>query len=411
MKVEKKILLLGIFLLFGCTPPSDSLSPDNNSSLTPEELSERNNECDLYVSFAMTNYQNRDYQSTIENFNHILGLGCGQRNAEDVYQWMGRSYIEEGKLDSANYIFKQGLKYLKDDENLYEVAAWNAGMLNKIDEQIYFLDQWLSLNEKNIKVLELMSNLYRDQGMYEEQIVVLNQWLKVDPNNKVANAEKKSAYSILGKDEVEVDRERWEAEPSNISYGIDYAKGLLDAGFDSKAIDVCQSLLVYDKYNTDVLKISGDAYLNLYKDDMALEEYKKLVNIDPSNYIVAIEISKIYVNKEDGKAALEWAEKALLSSGSSGEAMYQRAEVYYSLAESCAGDVLSFWDKVVYEIAWEDYNTAVKSGYFRAKTRRDFLKENNITTSSDWFMRPDSEREVSPQGDCYSWIKRTVGRK
>ena len=199
MKVEKKILLLGIFLLFGCTPPSDSLSPDNNSSLTPEELSERNNECDLYISFAMTNYQNRDYQSTIENFNHILGLGCGQRNAEDVYQWMGRSYIEEGKLDSANYIFKQGLKYLKDDENLYEVAAWNAGMLNKIDEQIYFLDQWLSLNEKNIKVLELMSNLYRDQEMYEEQIVMLNQWLKVDPNNKVANAEKNLLTLFLGR--------------------------------------------------------------------------------------------------------------------------------------------------------------------------------------------------------------------
>jgi hypothetical protein len=66
---------------------------------------------------------------------------------------------------------------------------------------------------------------------------------------------------------------------------------------------------------------------------------------------------------------------------------------------------------VVYEIAWQDYNAAVKSGYYRAKTRRDFLAENNVTNSSDWFMRPDNEREVKPQGDCYSWIERSIKRK
>ena len=411
MKNFINFIILGIFFIVSCTPPSGSGSPDISQSMTPQELDERNNECDLYISFAMTNYQNRDYASTVENYNHILYLGCGQRNAEDIYQWMGRSFIELSKLDSANYVFKQGLKYLKDDENLYEVAAWNAGMLGSIDEQIYFLDQWLGIDEANGKVLELMSNVYRDNGMYEEQINILNQWLKVDSSNKTANAEKKAAYSILGKDEVDVDRERWEAEPSNIKYGIDYVKGLLEAGMDAKAADVCLSLLVYDKFNTKVLRLLGDAYLNQYKDDLALGAYEILMNIDPTNHNVSMEISKIYTNKEDAKSALKWAESALISSGNSGEAMYQRAEVFYALAESCTGDALSFWDKVVYEIAWEDYDAAVKSGYYRAKTRRDFLEENNITNSSDWFMRPDSEREVTPQGDCYSWIGRSIKRK
>ena len=403
--------MLGMFLIVGCTPPAEGGSPDAGPSMTSEELSERNNECDLYISFAMTNYQNRDYVRTVENYNHILGLGCGQRNAEDIYQWMGRSFIELNKLDSANYVFKQGLKYLKNDENLYEVAAWNAAALGSIDEQIYFLDQWLGLDETNAKVLELMSNVYRDQGMYEEQINILNQWLKVDSSNKTANAEKKAAYSILGKDEVDVDRERWEAEPSNVKYGIDYVTGLLEAGMDAKGAEVCLSLLVYDKFNTKVLRLLGDAYLNQYKDDLALVTYEILVNIDPTNYNVSMEISKIYTNKEDAKSALKWAESALISSGYSGEAMYQRAEVFYALAETCTGDALSFWDKVVYEIAWQDYNAAVKSGYYRAKTRRDFLAENNVTNSSDWFMRPDNEREVKPQGDCYSWIERSIKRK
>ena len=90
--------------------------------------------------------------------------------------------------------------------------------------------------------------------MFEEQIDILNLWLKVNPSDKNANAEKKAAFAALGKDEVDVDRERWEADPSNVKYGIDYAKGLLNALLkDAKAVEVCQSLLVYDKFNTTVL--------------------------------------------------------------------------------------------------------------------------------------------------------------
>ena len=83
--------MLSLILFFiGCTSPDGSGTPDSGPSLSPAELAERNQECDLYVSFAITNYQNRDYTSTIENYNHILNLGCGERNAEDIFQWMYR---------------------------------------------------------------------------------------------------------------------------------------------------------------------------------------------------------------------------------------------------------------------------------------------------------------------------------
>ena len=40
-----------------------------------------------------------------------------------------------------------------------------------------------------------------------------------------------------------------------------------------------------------------------------------------------------------------------------------------------------------------------------------FLEENYITTSADWFMRPEGEKKVKPQRDCYSWIDKTVERR
>jgi len=72
---------------------------------------------------------------------------------------------------------------------------------------------------------------------------------------------------------------------------------------------------------------------------------------------------------------------------------------------------LQFWDKIVYEISWKNYELALNKGFKQAKARRDFLEENYITTSADWFMRPESENSVQPQGACYDWINETVGRR
>ena len=106
-----------------------------------------------------------------------------------------------------------------------------------------------------------------------------------------------------------------------------------------------------------------------------------------------------------------WVEKAISINSNSGEVYYQRAEVYFSIVESCSGDPLEFWDKIVYEISWKDYKKAVNKGFKQAKARRDFIKENYITTQADWFMRPEGEQEVRPLGKCYDWIDKTVQRK
>ena len=390
----------------GINVDSNQSNPKNNGLTAEDEL-----ECNMYNSFAYENFENKDYRSTIDNYRYMIELGCGEKFSEYIYEKMGRAYVELGKRDSASIIFKQGMKYLDHHESLLVVAAWNAGKLNRLDEQIAYLDMLLSIDGNNVKVYEDLSDVYRDNQMFDEQIGVLNSWLKIDPANKKANSEKKAAFRALGKDELDVDKERWMADPSNIFYGLDYAMGLRNKGLDEQVVEVCNSLIVYDKYNLDVLKLKAESHLNLYNDDFALEVYLDIDRINPNDYMVEIEISKIYINKEEYKFAYNWADKAVKSSGSKGEALYQRAEVFYSIAESCTEDYLSFWDKVVYEIAWQDYKSAANSGYTRASTRSSFLYENNITKTSDWFMRPDNELEVKPEGDCYAWIDRSIKRK
>mgnify|MGYP001235359986 CR=1 FL=1 len=404
-------IVLAPFLIFNCATEVNKLN-DINEGIERASLSEEDNmECNMYNSFAYENFENKNFRSTVDNYKYMIELGCSERYAEYIFEKMGRSYVELGKRDSASIIFKQGMKYLKNNKSLLVVAAWNAGKMNNVNEQITYLDMLLSFDDGNSKIYEDLSDVYRDNEMYNEQIAIINQWLRVDPTSKKANSEKKAAFKALGKDELDVDKERWMAEPSNISYGIDYAIGLKNKGSDSEVVEVCNSLLIYDKYNIEVLELKAESHLNLYEDELALEVYLDMDKINPNNYKIEIELSKIYINKEDYETAYKWANNSVRSSGNKGDALYQRAEVFYSVAESCTGDALSFWDKVVFEIAWEDYDSAVNSGFNRARTRADFLYENNITKTSDWFMRPDGEMKTKPEGACYSWINRSIKRK
>ena len=392
-------------ILIGCVP-----SPNTEASdLSEVEIESRNKECNMYLSFATTNYQNRDYLSAIENYAEVIDLGCSKINAEQIFQWMGRSYIELNKLDSAAYIFKQGLKYLPNDISLLEVTAWNEGRMENIENQIFYYEKIIEIDESNTSIMKKLSDIYRDKEMYDDQLQIINKWLKIDKTNKIAIGEKKAAYLALGKDVSDVDRQRWEKDMSNIQYGLEYVNSLMNNENQNKALEVLLKLRTYDKFNKDILEKMSSIYLDNSENNLALDSFQNLYKIE-KNYKTAIEISKILIEEEDYKSALDWSITAIEDSGENGASLFQRAEVYFALADACSGESLTFNDKLVYEISFEDYSSALKKGFYRARARKEFLEENNITSKGDWFML-GNETLAKPEGNCYDWITRKVSKK
>ena len=405
-------------MLLGCVPPAvDSPSTDVENKYKYSEECEDLPPCNAQLSISSDYIQTHEWRQAIDNYNKLFLCGCPEikNSPEDIYKWLGYSYRNLQLYDSAAFVFKQGLKYTPEDIDLLIWAGENSGKMDNIEDQIYYYDKILSIEENNLEVLELLSNAYRDQGMFEEQVNILNIWLKYDPISKNANAEKKAAFSALGKDESDVDRERWESEPSNIQYGIAYINSLKDAGNDEKIIEVCDEILVYQKFNTEILKYLGDSHFNLYNEDKALEMYQILAKADPTNFEVLMDISKILANKEQFRDALDWAEKAIKISGKNGKTLYQRGEIFYDIAEDCSVNEndISYWTRAVYELAWQDYRDALNMGYKAAKNRKIFLKENYITTIGTWFqLEPKTEINLSECPlDCFSWINRTLKKR
>ena len=90
--------------------------------------------------------------------------------------------------------------------------------------------------------------------------------------------------------------------------------------------------------------------------------------------------------------------------------------MFYSVAESCTGEALSFWDKIVYEIALKDYKKAYDLRNYNAQLRVNELEKDSyyITTPTDWALNASGVGEVCPNcpnekvdvklKDCYSFV-------
>lgn len=376
-------------------------------------------DCNKFLSFASTNWHQNDYRGCVDQYKTALYCNCLDGNEVTIYKYLGRAFIEIGKLDSAHWSLEKGLRYSPDDESLLEIAAWNAGKLKKFEDQMYYLDRLLEINPENTKALERMSDTYKNNEMYEEQINILNIWLKVDGNNKKALADKKIAYSKLGIDASSIDKERWEKDKSNIQYGLNYAESLIQKDENEKAIEICNDLLVYDSSDKRLLKTVANAYLNIYEDKKALEYLEKLAQVDVSNLDLMLEISEVAVNAEDFKKAYQWVNKGIAKGKSLGKMFFQRAEVLVALVETHQSDDIDFCDRLIYDLAWEDYNSSYNNGYLNARIYMNQL-EDFVSTKGDWFLNADGKVEISPssdeckklkKSDCYLWVNRTINTK
>ena len=127
-------------------------------------------DCSLFLSFASTNWKGKDYRGCVDQYKTAIYCGCETENDKKMYRYLGRSFVELGLLDSASWAFNKGLKKNPNDEVLLEYAAWNAGKLNNMQEQLYYIERLLEINPENVRALERMNETYKKNEMYEEQL-------------------------------------------------------------------------------------------------------------------------------------------------------------------------------------------------------------------------------------------------
>jgi len=411
------VLVTSVFLN-QCLPPADS-SEDAQLNAEPKQAIDRD-KCDLYLNFAYSYYQNQNWPSTIKNYKKMLEYGCKEEYAQDIYSYFGRAYQQMAKtnpvyFDSALFVYQEGEKYLHNDMYLKKNIAYIYHVQGKIDLEIREHEKMIELQPQDIELYRSYNKLCFGQERYEDMLWGIEKILGIQPDDQQAINDRLLVYERLGKDITTVQREQWERNPTNVRYGLEYADALSNQLEYDKAIEVLKKVTSVDLRSKEAWDKLAELYKNLTKFQKAASTYEHInKNIDPQDLNIIDNIAKMYLNLAEYETAYNWAKKAV-AIGNSQLAYKVRADVLFAAAEhyGAARTPISFEDKLVYKLAYDDYLQAKMMGDFSSQSRIDFLKEYLIPTREDWFMNrydgAGNERSVyRPRLDCYKWIDLNV---
>ncbi|MFQ6616427.1 MAG: tetratricopeptide repeat protein [Fidelibacterota bacterium] len=410
--------VLVAFLVTGCVPPS----PEGDRALPPvEETKPRADDirCLQLLSSAAEYYKNKDWNSTVRVYENLVDLGCDEGNEEEVYQYWSVAYEYLGLFDSAEYVLLQGLKRLPENLNLHNRLAYAYKRLGNRDKEIYEYERISDMAPDDSAPMKRLSELYGEAGRYEDQIYILRKILALEPNNKDAQSDLARAYKMVGKDPLDIYRQRFADNPGNISYGLDLADQLTAAGEYREAVRVLEKLKEGGSENGSVsikliLKKLAQAYYRIDELENASLAYEELFDLDRRDFRTALDIVSVNLDLLKFGKALTWAETAIKIAPDNGEPVAQKGLVYYRAFQECRGDYPSSDDKVVAGLAYKYFLMGEDKDFLRFKRDRLYLENNRddlMFGISDWFLLDEDQKRkgyVAASGECYSWVTETL---
>ena len=416
----KGIKFLTIFssmmVIMMCIPPSETSSSNSQNKKKLDSL--RKVRCPRLMSSAAEYYRNRDWKRTVKIYEEITSLDCDEWNInfappQEIYQYYAIAYEQMGKFDSSEFVLLDGLQKLPENVELRKRLAYSYKKQGKGEQEIIEYERLVEMVPEDISVMNDLSKLYKDNERYDDQIFILERILKIDEENEIAQSELAMAFESSGRNPLDVYRKRFENNPDNLSYGLDYAERLTQADEYDAAIPILNKLIKQDSSSKLAYRKLAEA--NKEIDDLlgAAKAYEELFKIDPRDFRIALNISDVYLNNNDYRLALKWADKAVSIDAKSGDGLGQKGKVYYYGWDNFRQNPFTNDDRVVAKLAYDYFVKAEEKGY-RGFSKTTWLKENEkdiLYGKAQWFMAEDKvkrSRNVSTKTSEYDWVNEAL---
>ena len=417
MKYNKLTFLSAIMLtIMMCVPPADTGATAAQDKKRLDSL--RNIRCPRLMSSAAEYYRNRDWKQTVKIYEEITTLDCDEWNPnfappQEIYQYYAIAYEQMGKFDSSEFVLLDGLQKLPNNVELRKRLAYSYKRQGKNDQEIIEYERLVEMAPEDLTVMNELSKLYKENDRYDDQIYVLEKILSVDQGNEIAQSELAMAFENSGKDPLDVYRKRFENNPNNLSYGIDYADRLSQVDQYENAIPVLQNLIEQDPSSKLAYRKLAEA--SKASDDLekAAKAYEELFKIDPRDLRVAISISDVYLENDDYRLALKWADKASNLDDKTGDGLGQKGKVYYYGWDNFRQNPFTNDDRLIAKLAYDYFVKAEKKGY-RGFSKSAWLKDNEkdiLYGKAQWFMAEDKikrSRSISTTTSDYNWVTESL---
>ena len=380
---------------------------------------EQDDRCPQLSSSSAEYYRSSNWELSAQSYAELMELRCDQWNpdwvnADDVYLYWSIALQNLGKFEESESVLIKGLEELPDNESLITRLAYAYKKQDKIDEMIIEYERLMDAGSRDTDSLKDLAKAYAQQGRVDEQISVLKKILKKNPSDSTIQSEVARAYEDSGEDPLEIFKARFEENPENASYAVEYADKLMSNGDTDNAIDVLENTLSY-RDNSIIYMTLAKAYNENSDFDDAVDILEDLFELDRNNFRVAMQISVNSIEMDNFEDAFEWAKKSMKISKNNAESLAHMGNLYYKAMQSCREDAFSRSDKIVASLAYEYFVKAEKKGNSKYYKQKSWLEENEVLFAyADWFMTDKDVQatgKVSPVGRCYDWVSESLAKQ
>ena len=407
---------LTLFLTM-CVPPEGGSGM--NLAKEKEKLdSLRQLRCPRLMSSAAEYYRNRDWKQTVRIYEEITTLDCDEWNPvfappQEIYQYYAIAYEQMGKFDSSEFVLLDGLQKLPENIQLRKRLAYAYKRQGKKDREIIEYERMVGMAPDDISIMNELSKIYNEENRFDDQIFILEKILDIDENNEIAQSELAMAFESSGRDPLDIYRKRFEGNPDNLSYGLDYADRLANADRPEDAIPILNAVVKKDPSSKLAYRKLAEANKTIDNLKDAAEAYEALFKIDPRDTRLAIDFSDVYLENDQYGKALRWANKAISLNGNTGDGYSQKGKVFYYGWDNFRQNPFTTDDRIVAKLAY-DYFVKAEGKGFRGFSKSVWLNENAkdvMYGKAQWFMAEDKvkrTRNISTRTKDYSWVTESL---
>ena len=409
-------IAVGMFFIIVCVP-----SEKGGSNLSQDRAkldSLRKVRCPRLMSSAAEYYRNRDWKQTVKIYKEITTLDCDEWNPvyappQEIYQYYAIAYEQMGKFDSSEFVLLDGLQKLPNNVALRKRLAYSYKKQGELDQEIIEYERLVDMVPDDFTVMNDLSKLYKENERFDDQIFILEKILKLDESNEIAQSELAMAFESSGRDPLDIYRKRYENNPDNLSYGLDYSDRLNQVDRFEDAIPILKNVIRQDPSSKLAYRKLAETSKAIDDLDGAANAYEELFKIDPRDSRIAIDISDVHLENNDYRQALRWADKATSLDNSSGDGFGQKGKVYYYGWDAFRQNPFTTDDRIVAKLAFDYFIKAEKKG-FRGFSKSTWMEENSkdlLYGKAQWFMAEDKvkrNRSISTSSSEYDWVTESL---
>ena len=405
-------ILTSIFIIiYGCAPTTQQVNPEVASARQKAIQDSLRKIYDFELNKAWSTgyeyYKNKAYQNSIKPFWRVIELDTIDR-FKDKYSLLSDAYVKLNNPDSAQIVLEMGVEAYPDNAHLHRTLAYFLDGRGLSEEAIVEYEKATEIDPSKINDWKALGNLYIKNDQLDEATSAFEKVTELDPKDQDAQRTLSRLYKSSGNADAAIQRMEQvkKLNPNNTENLFNLGKEYFNSDNFSQAIVNFEAVIKLKPNDTMAMEYLGNSLQNKGTYRRAINIYNEIMKLNPKNKKVLCDIATCYKELGQFQTARNQARKALKIDPQYGLPHIVVGEIYEAQAEKCytaRGKKLpDFDDKLVYDLAYREYQKALKDIQFKdlAERKMSYVRDFR-PTKEDLFFHKGQKK---PKDSCYNWI-------